>query len=59
MIFRQTRGAFKNTKMSLGLTLDLLEYEELKYMQFKMLHRRIIINKKLLDMGIRENSLCT
>ena len=29
-----------------------------KYIQFKMLHRRIITNKKLLDMNIRNESKC-
>ena len=29
-----------------------------KYIQFKMLHRRIITNKKLLDMNIRNDSKC-
>ena len=27
-----------------------------KYLQFKMLHRRIVTNKKLMDMGIAETS---
>ena len=30
-----------------------------KYIQFKLLHRRIVTNKKLCDMGIKENSMCT
>ena len=29
-----------------------------KYIQFKILHRRIVTNKKLLDMNIRDNSKC-
>ena len=29
-----------------------------QYIQFKMLHRRIVTNKKLLDMNIRDNSKC-
>ena len=29
-----------------------------KYLHFKMLHRRIVTNKKLLDMGISESSKC-
>ena len=30
-----------------------------KYIQFKLPHRRIVTNKKLCDMGIKENSFCT
>ena len=29
-----------------------------KYLHFKMLHRRIVTNKKILDMGISESSKC-
>ena len=29
-----------------------------KYLQFKMLHRRIVTNKKLLEMGIADSSKC-
>ena len=30
-----------------------------KCIQFKLLHRRIVTNKILCDMGIKENSMCT
>ena len=49
--FQVVNKSFKNIRC-------MKEGSYMKYIQFKMLHRRIVTNKKLNDMGISDSSKC-
>ena len=49
---------YQTVKNSFRDIRKMKEGPYMKYVQFKMLHGRIITNKKLLDMGISDSSKC-